>query len=273
MVFDAKDRASGVQWGLGFSNANDENHLAVGSRVGANQSTSTQLRFDVTALRGLYSRINSMTIRLTQGFTGWSGSFTRYGGTIQVYRLAGANADWTSNGTFGTKDGTNSWAGGESGALQPTVDYAPTLLATAAYETIPAGTPHVATVYELVIPGDLATPIIDQWASAGAANEGFLLRADPSQQGDNRSLFVPDGADGPKLIVDFTRVGSTGPSLNFVRSGNQLTFTWTDEGFVLQQNPDLSNPNGWSNVAGGDQSPVNVTINGSSNDYYRLRKP
>src|SRR5206468_5237945 len=145
-------------------------------------------------------------------------------------------------------------------------------LATAAYETIPAGAPYVATVYDLVIPGDLATLIIDQWASGGA-NEGFLLRADPSPQGDNRSLFVPDATDGPRLIVEYTPSGGTRPVLSFAHAGNGLIFSWTGEGFVLQHNADLSNPNGWSDVPSGDQSPVNLSIGASGNSFYRLRKP
>jgi hypothetical protein len=160
LVFDAQNRASGVEWGPGFSNPNDEGHLAVGSRAGANQNTSTQLRFDVTPLKGLYSKINSATIRLTQGTTSWSSAFTRNGGTIEVYRLAAANADWNNLATFGTKDGTQPWAGGASGALTPTVDFTDPVLASAGYETIVQGAPHVATVYDLTIPGELAGPLI-----------------------------------------------------------------------------------------------------------------
>ena len=268
MVFAAQNRASGGQWGLGFSNPNDENHLAVGSRVGANQNTSTQLRFDVTPLNA-YSRINSATIRLTQGTTGWS-ACSPATGTIEAYRLTSANADWNNNGTFGTKDGTQPWAGGESGALTPGTDYIQTLLASVPYETILQGAPPVATVYDLVIPGELAAPIIAQWASGGV-NEGFLLRAAASQ-GDNRSLFVPEGADGPKLIVEYTPIGAEAPTLQFSRAGNELTLTWTGEGLVLQQNSDLSDANGWRNVSGGNQAPYRVMLGVSGNNFYRLRK-
>src|SRR5439155_24085956 len=206
------------------------------------------------------------TIRLTQGTTGWSSSFTRNGGTIEVYRLTSANADWNNLGTFGTKDGTQPWAGGESGALTPGEDYIQTLLASAPYQTVLQGAPPVATVYDLVIPGELAGSIIDQWASGGV-NEGFLLRSNPGQ-GDNRSLFVPEGVDGPKLIVEYTPA-----MLQVSRTGNDLTFTWPGGGYVLQQNSEVANPNGWSNVAGGDVAPYKVTPRTTGNSFYRLIRP
>ena len=184
--------------------------------------------------------------------------------------MTSANADWNNNGTFGTKDGTQPWAGGESGALTPGTDYIQTLLASVPYETILQGAPPVATVYDLVIPGELAAPIIAQWASGGV-NEGFLLRAAASQ-GDNRSLFVPEGADGPKLIVEYTPIGAEAPTLQFSRAGNELTLTWTGEGLVLQQNSDLSDANGWRNVSGGNQAPYRVMLGVSGNNFYRLRK-
>src|ERR1044071_1377772 len=61
------------------------------------------------------------------------------------------------------------------------------------------------------------------------------------------------------------------PRLLFTRAGNQLTFLWNQSGFVLQENPKLSNPAGWSNTAGGSSSPVTVTMSGVK--FYRLFKP
>ncbi len=61
------------------------------------------------------------------------------------------------------------------------------------------------------------------------------------------------------------------PSLTFTRVGNQLTFNWNQSGFVLQENPNLSNPAGWSNTAGGSSGPVTVTMSGVK--FYRLFKP
>src|SRR6266481_6414287 len=105
--FPAQNRASGVSWNLVWSNPNQEGHLGVGgSVIGQTGQTSTQLRFDVSSLKNAYVSINSATIRLTQGSTDWSQTFTRYGGTIQAYRLRPANAAWNNNATFGYPDKT-----------------------------------------------------------------------------------------------------------------------------------------------------------------------
>ena len=61
-----------------------------------------------------------------------------------------------------------------------------------------------------------------------------------------------------------------GPLITFTRSGNQLILSWPLTGFVLQENTNLSNPGGWSNVSGGGTSPVTVTISGIK--FYRLLK-
>ncbi len=65
-----------------------------------------------------------------------------------------------------------------------------------------------------------------------------------------------------------------GPSISFSRAGNQLTLSWPQTGptFVLQENSDLTNPLGWSNVPGGNSSPVILTISTAGNSYYRLVK-
>jgi hypothetical protein len=75
--FPAQNRASGVSWNLVWSNPNQEGHLGVGGSVfGQTGQTSTQLRFDVSSLKNAYVKINSATIRLTQGSTDWSQTFT-----------------------------------------------------------------------------------------------------------------------------------------------------------------------------------------------------
>jgi hypothetical protein len=88
-------------------------------------------------------------------------------GTLYVHRLTAANADWTDNGTFGLRNGAAQWAGGESGALAADTDYNPTVLAQLDYENNPTGGVNpVGHTYDLVIPGSLATNLINQWARA-----------------------------------------------------------------------------------------------------------
>jgi len=66
--------------------------------------------------------------------------------------------------------------------------------------------------------------------------------------------------------------GAVQPELRYVKSGDQLTFSWAGPGFKLQQNSDLANPAGWSDVPDGGSSPVNVTI-GPDNRFFRLIRP
>lgn len=63
------------------------------------------------------------------------------------------------------------------------------------------------------------------------------------------------------------------PTLASNRSGSQLMFSWSASGFVLQENSDLGNPMGWTNVPGGAASPVTVTIPATGNKFYRLGPP
>ena len=61
------------------------------------------------------------------------------------------------------------------------------------------------------------------------------------------------------------------PRLSLARLGAQLEITWTAQNFVLQENSNLANPQGWTDVAGGDSSPVKVTP-GAGTKFYRLRQ-
>jgi hypothetical protein len=62
------------------------------------------------------------------------------------------------------------------------------------------------------------------------------------------------------------------PTLNISRSGNQLTLSWSQTGFVLEENSSITNSASWTMVAGGNTSPVTITLPTTGNDYYRLRK-
>jgi len=64
-------------------------------------------------------------------------------------------------------------------------------------------------------------------------------------------------------------VPPTLPTLHVAKSGGQAALTWTGTGYKLQQNSSLTNPAGWSDVAGGSTSPVTVTI-GAGAEFFRL---
>jgi hypothetical protein len=62
------------------------------------------------------------------------------------------------------------------------------------------------------------------------------------------------------------------PTLRILRSGNQITISWTGSGFALQANSDLSNPAGWINVTGNPSSPYTITLPTTGVSFYRLKK-
>ena len=66
--------------------------------------------------------------------------------------------------------------------------------------------------------------------------------------------------------------GPVQPELTFQRAGDQLILSWTEPGFVLQENNDLTNSTGWKDVAGAVNSPVSVVIETVGNKFFRLRK-
>ena len=63
------------------------------------------------------------------------------------------------------------------------------------------------------------------------------------------------------------------PTLSFSVAGGKLTLSWSETGFVLQQNIDVANQVGWTNVANGDVSPVVITLPPAGASFYRLKKP
>ncbi|MCL5098016.1 MAG: hypothetical protein M1608_10910, partial [Candidatus Omnitrophica bacterium] len=60
--------------------------------------------------------------------------------------------------------------------------------------------------------------------------------------------------------------------LDFARSGDQLVLSWTEAGFVLQVNTDIGNSAGWTDVSGGNTSPVTINLKSSGQEFYRLRQ-
>jgi Concanavalin A-like lectin/glucanases superfamily len=62
-------------------------------------------------------------------------------------------------------------------------------------------------------------------------------------------------------------------TLNFSVAAGKLTLSWLPPGFVLQENGNLGNPGGWTNVPGGSNSPVVITLPGAGANFYRLKSP
>ncbi len=60
------------------------------------------------------------------------------------------------------------------------------------------------------------------------------------------------------------------PKIAATRSGNNVTLAWLGDGFVLQSSSDLSNPLGWTDVAGAN-SGYNYDITTGPQQFFRLR--
>ncbi len=61
------------------------------------------------------------------------------------------------------------------------------------------------------------------------------------------------------------------PTLSIAAAGNQVTVAWSGAGWVLQENTNLGNPAGWTDVPGATASPATLTI-GPGNKFFRLKK-
>ncbi|MGA2656417.1 MAG: LamG domain-containing protein [Verrucomicrobiota bacterium] len=74
-------------------------------------------------------------------------------------------------------------------------------------------------------------------------------------------------------IAQLAGVAVVPPALGLSVAGGKLTLSWSEAGFVLQQNSNLSNPAGWANVANGGASPVVITLPRTGVNFYRLKQP
>ncbi|HBK80796.1 MAG TPA: hypothetical protein DDZ83_14180, partial [Nitrospinae bacterium] len=201
--------ATGVQWAPDYVHGEVP---VVGATEGENKPdglwTSTQLRFNFDEIKpGSYESVNSMTLKVTTR----ESKSDRVGGELQLYQLAPRNAGWNNGASYAYQTGTDAWLGGENGARVPGVDHFAQLLASTPFENAAP----VGTVYELVIPGELAQPLVDRWARGGP-NEGFLITTTaPGVDNDNRLvLFGEDDPktplpvdEGPQLFVNVTPPG------------------------------------------------------------------
>jgi hypothetical protein len=95
---------------------------------------------------------------------------------------------------------------------------------------------------------------------------GLFFVADPASSGSA-------SVDDVLATADLGNIPATNPVLHASpAAANLVSLSWTNAtGYVLQQNSNLANTNGWVNVAGGGVSPVQVSS--SSTVFYRLSKP
>ena len=113
MTFTPSTIASGISWNTGYNCITSDGAFEVGTYTSTYQS-SGQLRFNLAALNGLYSSINSVTIELTSDGS-WAGRATN---TMSAYALTVSDSGSDTGWTWGS-----AWAGGAKGATVATTDY------------------------------------------------------------------------------------------------------------------------------------------------------
>lgn len=122
--------------------------------------------------------------------------------------------------------------------------------------------------------------------------DGFDLSANSSPYGDARSATINlAGRTGRYVQMDFYnprtaapggewtsineirfRASTPGNLLSFSRTGNQLTLSWAGGGFVLQESTQIGPSAAWTDVPGGNASPVVISIPASGSRFYQLRQ-
>ena len=185
------------------------------------------IRFDLSAMAGRYSDINSITLKLW-AYSPAGGFPNRF---FDLYAVAPANADWVE-GTHQHEDGpqagescgnykaydTSDWAG-SAGLGAPGTDYDPVKLAEAFTPTTGSGGP---AHFDLTGHAGLTLKdLVDQWSGPQANNAGLLIRnqnetrTDPDGEVPYKTFASSDGPYddrelAPELIIDYTtgvRVG------------------------------------------------------------------
>lgn len=171
------------------------------------------VRFDITSLASQLSAINSVTLRLSVELTPEGAD------TLQLYRLANANAGWIEGTGIATTDpapstgmstwdqrvqGSQNWAG-SPGASTAGTDYLTPLISSRPFD----GSTAVNSGFDLIF-NDVS--FIPAWTAG--TNAGLFLRV-ATESGDGRIVFYSSDAPTnfpnlgspalrPELIIDYT---------------------------------------------------------------------
>ena len=212
---DMKVRATNPTWGFGVSP-----NVNVGPAYGANYAT--HIRFDLSALAGKYSSIDSMTLR----FSVESGGGMEFAYGAQVAQDAAWGEGTYNYGQIGAacynyqQYATLPWAGGALGGAQDAdvygMNYANSSLSNYG-STWSTGTwlelPIDPSGYTTKQSGDTApttlTALVNEWIAQGAINGGMAIGY--RNVTDNTVNITLDSrevgaAHQPELVIGFTPV-------------------------------------------------------------------
>lgn len=166
------------------------------------------VRFDLSALQGQYSTINSATLTLYQAETGVQFPDFEFG----LHEVSAANGGWVegtfADGVAGNPDwehlshDTQTWAG-SAGLQTAGVDYIAPAFATGTYQAGGAGSDRNGTPYAFAVPAAM----IAKWANGD--NPGVVLqKSDLTTDGlfQFRTSEFTTASLRPMLTVDYTPI-------------------------------------------------------------------
>ena len=258
--------------GLANDNYGNFNLIAAGAVADFIPNQISVLRFDVSALDGLYSSIDSVTLRLYYHANGGDGTAAV---TTNVHAISAANRAWiegTHQGAAATGESTwnnlahssTPWAG-SAGLGTAGTDYDSTVLATYTLPGPWVDRPAAGTAIDFTFTGSSATltALINSWMVDNVTNSqdnpGLLLRDPTPTIGNLRNRFTATSTENanaalhPQLIVEYSRSPSASdfsviitPS---VGSPGHYDFEWnsqTGKVYDLVSSTDLSTaPASW----------------------------
>ena len=235
------------------------------------------LRFDVSILDGLYSSINSATVKLNLQAV-WAGDYD-----ASVFQVADANAGWVG-GTVshatpgadgestwnalaaqaGTGNGMTNWVG-SVGMYTAGTDYV-----TPAMDTVTLTSANVGNWIEFTIDPAL----VEHWLSSGS-NAGLLFTS-ATDGGIGGAFWASDyDGGGPQLVIDYTPLSTTEvPSSVHAAAGVEWPSTSTNL-YQVQYKGDLVLPSSWTAlgdpvVGSGSTNSVLDSTFGEDKRFYRV---
>ena len=198
----------------------DDNGIHAGSRVDQNAGTyhvgpvgkspwggdpsRGLMRFDLSAMAGLYLDINSITLKL------YANKYYKTG--VSIYAIKPANAAWVEGSVqWAVETGSSCWNykaydtsdwAGSAGLGTPDTDYDSVPLAT--FDTLNNGAGGMISIALTGHAGLTLKDLIDHWSGDQANNAGLLLKADDESSGSAMlaSSEVLFGA-APELVIDY----------------------------------------------------------------------
>jgi len=184
--------------------------------AGTNRIGRPMMRFDLSGVISGATSVSSISLKLKED----GGVTTKGSGTINIYRIAAANAAWVEGTGNSTPDlaGTADWShlshddtdwAGSAGLSTAGTDYVATLLGSISFDATVGAT---YTVNLAASDAALRLSLIQEWSGTQANNAGLLFIADTDVAGGGGSntegLVVASAENAtlsfrPELTVEY----------------------------------------------------------------------